>query len=116
MRTRTFNVAQSGRQATDNSSVTPLVLRLSVRGRNLSHGGTQFSGRQRSAGFAQGRLAMPKNAALLALSTLVQVGLAEDVPAGKKPPDAAVASEKSAIAETSATKDLDSSCRPVSRP
>ena len=50
---------------------------------------------------------MLKIAASLALSTVVQVGLAEDVPAGKKPPDAAVASEKSAIAETSATKDLD---------
>ena len=50
---------------------------------------------------------MLKIAASLALSAVVQVGLAEDAPADKKPPDAAVASEMSATAETSATKDLD---------
>ena len=49
---------------------------------------------------------MLKIAATLALSGVVQVGMAEDIPADAKPQDDAVASERSAKAEASATKDL----------
>ena len=50
---------------------------------------------------------MLKIAATLALSVVAQAGLAEDLPADTKPPDAAVAREKSTMAEASTTKELD---------
>jgi hypothetical protein len=49
---------------------------------------------------------MLKITATLVLSGIAQVAMADDTPAGTKPPDAAPASEKSTTAEASATKDL----------
>ena len=50
---------------------------------------------------------MLRIAASLTLSVVVQVGLAEELPVGTRPPDAAVPREKSTMAESSATKVLD---------
>ena len=50
---------------------------------------------------------MLKIAASLALSVVVKIALAEELPADTRPPDAAVAREKSTMAEASATKNLD---------